>query len=150
MLVEGNRIIERVDTESMLGEARNIRTEQPAAGGHDQSIVGERLSRAFGRCDLHHARPCVDGLGAALHVFDIDGLEDIKERRRQRFRLRFIEPRADYQRRLRSDQRDLELFGRNALDVAQAGSGKCSVHAGEAGTYDHESHVVCSWFGCFR
>jgi hypothetical protein len=136
MLVEGNRIIERVDTEAVLGEARNIRTEQPAAGGHDQTVVGERLSRTLGGRDLHHAGFGVDGLGAALHVDDIDGLEDIQQRCRQGFGLRFVEPRANHQRRLRRDHRDLELFRRNALDVAQAGSGKCGVHAGEAGAYD--------------
>ena len=136
MLVEGNRIIERVDAEAVLGEAGNIRAEQPAAGGHDQAVVGESLSRALGGCDLHRAGLGVDRLGAALHVDDVDGLEHIQQRRRQGFGLRFVETWADHQRRLRGNQRDLELLGRNALDVAQAGRGKCGVHAGEAGADD--------------
>ena len=120
----------------MLGKAGNVRTEQPAAGGHDQPIVGERLPRALGGRDLHRAGFGVDRFGAALHVDDVDGLEHIQQRRRQGLGLRFIEPRANHQRRLRCDQRDLEFFGRNALDVAQAGSGKGGVHAGEAGADD--------------
>ena len=83
-----------------------------------------------------------------MHVVNVDSPEHIQQRRRQRFGLRLIEPRADHQRRLRCDQRDLELFGRNAPDVAQAGSGKCSVHAGEAGAYDDQSHLICS--SCFE
>ena len=137
MPVEGDRVVELVDAKTVFGEAGNIRTEQPAAGGHDQPVVGERFSRTLGRRDLHHAGLGIDRLGAALHVDDVDGLEHIEQRRRQGFGLRFIEPRADHQRRLRCNQRDLEFFGRNALDVAQAGSRKCCVHAGEAGAYDN-------------
>jgi len=44
MLVKGDRIVERVDAEAVLGEAGNIRTEEPAARGHNQPIVGELLS----------------------------------------------------------------------------------------------------------
>ena len=141
MLVEGNRIVERVDTEAVLGKAGDIRTEQPAAGGDDQPVVGESLSRALGGGDLHHARLGIDRLGAALHIDDVDGLEDIQQRRCQGLGFRFIEPRANHQRRLRRDQRDLEFVGRHALDVAQTGCGKCGVHAGEAGAYDDYSHV---------
>ena len=137
MLVEGNRIVERVDTKAVLGEAGNVRTEQPAAGGHDQAVVGQRLSRALGGRDLHHAGLGVDRLGAALHVVDVDGLEDIQQRRRQGFGLRLVKPRADHQRRLRRNQRDLELFWRNALDVTQARCGEGGVHAGEAGADDN-------------
>ena len=144
MSVERDRIVEVVDAETMLGEARNVRTEQPAAGGHDQPVVGERLSLAFGG---RRSPPCgtgVDRLGAASHVDDVDGLEDILQRRRQRLGLRLIEPRADHQCRLGCNQRDLEVLGRNALDVAQAGCGKCCIHAGEAGADDDESHVIHS------
>ena len=136
MLVEGDRVVEIVDAEAVLGEAGNIRTEQPAAGGHDQPIVGEALLRALGGDDAHRAGFGVDGLGAALHVDNVDRLEDIQQRRRQGFGLRFVEPRANHQRRLWRNQRDLEFFGRNTLDVAQAGGGKGGVHAGEAGAND--------------
>jgi hypothetical protein len=37
--VEGNRIVELIDAEAVFGKAGNIRTEQPAAGGHDQPVV---------------------------------------------------------------------------------------------------------------
>ena len=120
----------------MLGKAGNVRTEQPAAGGDDQPVVGQRLPRALGGRDLHHAGLGVDRLGAALHVVDIDGLEDIQQRCRQGLGLLFIEPRPNHQRRLGSYQRDLEFLGRDALDVAQAGGRKCGVHAGEAGAND--------------
>ena len=136
MLVERDRVVERVDAKSVLGEARNIRTEQPAAGGHDQPVVGERLSHTLGGSDLHHTGFGIDRLGAALHVDDVDGLQHIQQRRRQGFGLRFVESRANHECRLRRDERDLKLLGRNALDVAQARSGKCGVHAGEAGAYD--------------
>jgi hypothetical protein len=93
---------------------------------------------------LHHAGFGVDGLGAALYVDDVDRLQDIQQGRCQGLGLRFIEPRANYQRGLGRNQRDLELLGRSALDVAQAGGGKCGIHAGEAGANDDESHVICS------
>ena len=136
VLVEGNRIVERVDAEAVLGETGNVRTEQPAAGGHDQSVVGERLPRALPGRDLHRAGFGVDRLGAALHIVDVDGLEHIEQRRGQRLGLRLIETRANHQRRFRCDQRDLEFVGRNALDIAQAGSRKGGIHAGEAGADD--------------
>ena len=87
--------------------------------------------------DLHRAGFGVDRLGAALHIDDVDGLEHIEKRRGERLGLRLIETRANHQRRLRCDQRDLEFVGRNALDLAQAGSGKGSIHAGEAGADDN-------------
>ncbi len=109
--VEGDRIVELVDGEAVFGKAGNIRTEQPAAGGHDQPIVGDALLRTFGSDDFHRAGLGVDRLGAALHVDDVDGFEDIRERRRQSFGLRFVEPRANHQRRLWRNQRDLDFFG---------------------------------------
>ena len=136
MLVEGNRIVERVDAEAVLGKTGNVGTEQPAAGGHDQAIVGERLSRALGGGDLNRTGFGVDRFGAALHIDDVDGLEHIEQRRGEGLGLRLIETRANHQRRLRCDQRDLEFVGRNALDLAQAGSRKGSIHAGEAGADD--------------
>jgi hypothetical protein len=145
MLVERNRVVEPVDAEAMFGEARNIRPEQPAAGGHDQPVVGQRLSRALGGRDLHHAGFGVDRLGAALHVNDIDGVQHIQQGRRQGVGFRFVEPRANHQRRLRRDQRDLKFLGRSAPDVAQARCGKRGVHAGEAGANDDKSHVINSF-----
>jgi len=62
--------------------------------------------------------------------------EDVLKGCRQRIGLGFVEPRANDQRRFRCNQRDLERLRRNGLDVAQAGRGKCGVHAGEAGSYD--------------
>ena len=100
VLVEGNRIVERVDAEAVLGKAGNVRTEQPAAGGHDQPVVGERLPRAFPGRDLHRAGLGVDRLGAALHIDDVDGLEHIEQRRGEGLGLRLVEPRANHQRRL--------------------------------------------------
>ena len=144
MPVERDRVVELVDAEAVLGETGNIRAEQPAAGGHDQPIVGERLSCALGRDDLHSAGLAVDRLGAALHVDDVDRVEDVEQRCGQRLRLCFVKPRADDQGRLGCNQRDLEVLGRDALDVAQAGCGKGGVHAGEAGTNDDESHVIFS------
>jgi hypothetical protein len=128
----------------VLGKTRNVRTEQPAAGGHDQPIVGEALLRTLGGDDAYRAGFGVDGFGTALHVVDIDRLEHFQQRRRQGFGLRFVKPWANHQRRLRGNQRDFELLGRNAPNVAQASSGKCSVHAGEAGANDDDSHVSYS------
>ena len=142
--VEGDCVVELVDAEAVLGKAGNIRTEQPAAGRHDQPIVGEALPPTFDACDFHRARLGVDRLCDALHVDNVDGLEDILQRCRQRLWLLFVEPWANHQRRLWCNQRDLEFFRRSALDVAQAGSRKCSVHAGEAGAYDNKSHVIYS------
>ena len=135
MLVEGNGIVELVDAKTVLGKAGNIRTKQSAAGGHDQPIVGEALLRTLGSDDLHHARLGVDRLGAALHIDNIDRPKDVLQRCRYGLGLCFVEPRADYQRWLRCDQRYIEFFGRNTLDVAQAGSRKYSVHADEVDAY---------------
>src|SRR5207237_2829492 len=100
-----------------------------------------------GSLDVYRAGLGVDRFGAALHVDNVDGLEDIQQWRRQGFGLGFVESRTNHERRRRGDQRDLELLGRNALDVAEAGGGKCGVHAGEAGAYDDKSHVIysCGW-----
>jgi hypothetical protein len=136
VLVEGNCIVERVDAEAVLSETGNVGTEKPAAGGHDQSVVGERLPRAFPGRDLHCAGFGVDRLGAALHIVDIDGLQHIEQWRGERLGLWLIETRADHQRRFRCDQRDLEFVGRDALDIAQACSRKGGIHAGEAGSDD--------------
>jgi hypothetical protein len=137
MLVEGNRIVERVDAEAVLGKTGNVRTEQPAAGGHDQAVVGEALLCTFGGDDAYRAGFGLDGFDAALHIDDVDRLEHIEKRRGERLGLRLIEPRANHQRRLEGDQRDLEFVGRDALDLAQAGSRKGSIHAGEAGADDN-------------
>ena len=77
MPVKSDRVVELVDTEAVLGKAGNVRTEQAAAGGHDQPVVGELLSRPLGGDDFHLSSLGVDRLGAALHVDDVDGLEDI-------------------------------------------------------------------------
>jgi hypothetical protein len=136
MLVERDCVIERVNTEAVLGKARNVGAEQAAPGGHHETVVGQSLSRALWSRDLHRSSIGVDRLGAALDVVDVDRLEDVKQRRGQGFRLRLIEPRANHQRRLRCDQCDFEIVRRNALNVAQPGGGKGGVHAGEAGAYD--------------
>ena len=142
MLVKGNRIVKRVDAETMLRKTGNVRTEQPAARCHDQAIVGELLSFCPGGRNAHFARLGIDRLGAALHVEYVDRLEDIQQRRSQRLGLRLVEPWANHQRRLWCDQRDLELLGRSALDVAQAGGGQCGIHAGKAGANNDQSHVI--------
>ena len=108
MPVKGLRIVEIVDTEAMRGKARNIRAEQPAAGGHDQRVVGERFARPLFRDDFHRARLGVDRICTALHVDNVDCFKDIQQRRGEGFGFRFVEPRANHQRRLRSNQRDLE------------------------------------------
>jgi hypothetical protein len=112
-------------------------------------IVGEVLLCISGSDDFHRAGFGVDRLDAALHIDDVDGLEHLQQRCGEGFRIRFVEPRANHQRRLRPHQRDFEFFGRNALDIAQAGCGKCGVHAGEAGAYDDESHIIHSVRLCF-
>ena len=109
MLVERSRIIERVDAEAVLGEPRNVWTEQPAAGGHNETILRERLLRALGCGDLHHARLGINRFDAALHVGDVDNVEHIEQRRCQGLGLRLVEPRANYERRLGGNQRDLKL-----------------------------------------
>ncbi|MGY4476654.1 hypothetical protein ACVILL_004068 [Bradyrhizobium sp. USDA 3364] len=114
MPVERDRVLDIVDAEAMLGKAWHVRTEQPAAGRHHQPIVGQRLPRVPGGDDLHGAGVGVDRLGAALHIDDVDRVEDVEQRRGQRFRLRLVEPRADHERRLRRHQRDFEVLGRNA------------------------------------
>ncbi len=133
--------------EHMLGNAGNVRAEQPAAGGEHQPVIGQRPALAATGDDPHRIRPGVDRLGGALHIADVDFLQHRQERRRQRLGLGLVEPRADHQRRLRRHQFDLEFLGRDALEIAQARGGKGGIHAGEAGADDDQSHVNYSCEG---
>src|SRR5205823_5486357 len=109
MPVEGDRVSELVNAEAML-ETRDLWTEEPTAGRHNHPMVGKTLLGALGRDDLHGPGFGVDRLCAALHVDDIDGFEDIQQRRGQGLWLRLVESGANDQRRLRRDQRDLKFF----------------------------------------
>ncbi len=151
MSVEGDGIIEIVDAETVFREARNIRAEQPAAGGNHQAMIGEGLSFASGVMTPTERALGVDVLDAALYVDDIDRVEHLLQRRCQGLGLRLVKPRADHQRRLRRHQRDLEFFRRHAFDVAQAGGGKCGIHTGETGSDNNESHALkLRGFGRFK
>jgi hypothetical protein len=69
MPVEGDRISELVNAETMLGEAGDIWTKQPAAGRHNHPIVGKTLLGALGPDDLHRPGFGVDRLCAALAIY---------------------------------------------------------------------------------
>ena len=118
MPVERDRVVELVDAETVLGKAGDVGAEQTAAGRHHQPVIGQSRLCAFGRDDVDHLGLGVDRLGAALKVIDVDCLEDVEQRRRQRLGLRLIEPRANHERRLGCDQHDRELLGRNTLEIA--------------------------------
>jgi hypothetical protein len=46
--IELDRLVELIDAEAMLGQARDRRTEQAAAGGEHQSIVCQLLRLPVG------------------------------------------------------------------------------------------------------
>lgn len=144
MAIEGNGVIDIVDAEGVFGEARNIRAEQPAAGCEHKAMILKGLSFSRGVNDLYGAVLRINRFDTTLHVGDIDGVKYILQRRRQGLGIRLVKPWADDKRRFRGYQRDFKLFGRDAFDIAQTGCGKCSVHAGETGAYNHKSHNVYS------
>lgn len=107
-------------------------------------MILKGLSFTLGVDDLYGAGLRINRLNTTLHVGDIDGVKYILQRRRQSLGARLVKPWADDKRRFRGYQRDFKLFGRDAFDIAQTGCGKCGVHAGETGAYNHKSHNVYS------
>ena len=141
MPIERNRIVEAIDAEPMLGESRDFRAKQPAAGGEDQPVESQDFFRAAARDNFHFASADVDGFGGPAHVSNINCGENIPERRRQRLRPGLIQPRSDNQPRFRRHEGDLQIPRQDAVGLAQARRGERRVHAGEAGAENNDSHV---------
>jgi hypothetical protein len=140
MPVERDRVTELIDAEAILRQPRDIGTEQPAAGGKDEPIISDDLFRASGRRDLDGAHLGIDRLHTALQIDNVDRLQHIQQRRRQRFRICLVEAWTYDKRRFRRDEHDFEHLRRNALDVAQACGGERGIHAGKAGADNDDSH----------
>ena len=121
------------------GPAPECGAEAETAGGQDQSVELQCLKLAVGADETHQAGRTVDGLDLALHIADVGRLEKLGERRLQRLRIGFVEPRPDHEEGLGRDQRNLEIVGRYALQVAEAGGRYCGIHSGKSGADDENS-----------
>src|SRR5687768_2483149 len=120
-------------------QPRNGWTEEAAAGGEHQSIVGQDPAAVVRAHDFDGASRCIYGVDDAPDVADVNRSQNVSERGRHCLWVRLIKAWADYQLRFGCHKCDLKIADRGATGIAQAGGRKRRVHAGKSGTNDDQS-----------
>jgi hypothetical protein len=111
MVVECDCVIDLIDGEAVLVEARDVRLEPLAAGSQHQAVVGQRAPLPVGPDDPGRLAGGVDDVDPALFVSDVEGLEEFPKRCHHGLGRALVEAGTDHQPRLRRDDDDLEGVG---------------------------------------
>ncbi|MNS26244.1 hypothetical protein D3C72_581610 [compost metagenome] len=133
--------VELVDIEHML-DADHVGPVEHAAAGHDQAVVGQgALGTAAGA--VADAAGCfIDVEGRALHEADVDGIEQLLQRRGHGMDVGLVEARAHMQLGLGCKQGDLDILA--AMEVKLADGAERAPQAGKARTNDQDLLHGCA------
>ncbi|MCY1291504.1 hypothetical protein D9M70_406920 [compost metagenome] len=134
VLLEARGLLDLVDIEGVLGQARHGRTEQLAAGGEDEPVVAQRGLVACRVAVGDLAAIGVDGQRQPLDETHAGGGEQVQQRRPHAVHLGLVEARADAQFGLGREQRHAHIGA--AVLVEQTYGAQGTPQPGESGPYD--------------
>lgn len=124
MLPQLLRLMALIDTEGMVGEARDRRTNDAASGRENEPVVRNGFFSTAHSIDDNRAVGVADGADEARNEPDASDTKQVFERRTHAQGFILVETRADVEDGLWCDDHDFEIEFR-LYGIAQTRCGQC-------------------------